>query len=282
MGNHHEGAHGMLHCPSASFIANVLDTIPAPLLDHMEVIEVSGYISEEKSMIAERYLSPQAKEASGLKDADVVLDPAMVDVLIKYYCHKSGVRNLKKHIDKIYQKVSLKIVEDLGEGALPEGEAQSTLASATDKSIPAQDPPVNEPTVPETATPHVSTEMSSTEKKVTMEKHKPYKVPNSIHLRITPDNLKDYIGPPVYHMDRMYMHLLPAGISTSLGYLRNGSGAVMPIEATVSGSSIPMGCPGHIYQNPKYDFWSKDFIRAVAEVALLLDSVSCPLVNTNP
>jgi len=81
--------------------ANNLDTIPAPLLDRMEVIEASGYVSEEKSMIAEKYLGPQAREASGLKNADVILDPASVDVLIKYYCRESGVRNLKKHIEKV-------------------------------------------------------------------------------------------------------------------------------------------------------------------------------------
>lgn len=81
--------------------ANVLDTIPAPLLDRMEVLEVSGYVSEEKAVIADKYLGPQAKEASGLKDADVVLDPTAVDTLIKYYCRESGVRNLKKHIDKV-------------------------------------------------------------------------------------------------------------------------------------------------------------------------------------
>lgn len=81
--------------------ANNLETIPAPLLDRMEVLEVSGYVSEEKSVIAEKYLGPQAKEASGLKDANVELDPSAVDVLIKYYCRESGVRNLKKHIDKV-------------------------------------------------------------------------------------------------------------------------------------------------------------------------------------
>lgn len=81
--------------------ANNLDTIPAPLLDRMEVLEVSGYVSEEKTQIASRYLGPQAKEASGLKDADVLLEEGAVDVLIKYYCRESGVRNLKKHIDKV-------------------------------------------------------------------------------------------------------------------------------------------------------------------------------------
>jgi len=82
--------------------ANNLETIPAPLLDRMEVLEVSGYVSEEKSAIAERYLGPQAKEASGLAAADVVLEKEAVDVLIKYYCRESGVRNLKKHIEKVH------------------------------------------------------------------------------------------------------------------------------------------------------------------------------------
>lgn len=58
------------------------------------------------------------------------------------------------------------------------------------------------------------------------------KVPSSVHVRITPDNLKKYVGPPVYHKDRMYAYAPPPGVSTGLGYLGNGSGAVMPIEAT--------------------------------------------------
>ena len=82
--------------------ANNLDTIPAPLLDRMEVLEVSGYMSEEKSVIADKYLGPQAREASGLMNADVVLESTAVDVLIKYYCRQSGVRNFKKHIDKVF------------------------------------------------------------------------------------------------------------------------------------------------------------------------------------
>lgn len=81
--------------------ANNLSTIPAPLLDRMEVLEVSGYVSEEKAVIADKYLGPQAKEASGLKEADVMLTEEAVDVLIKYYCRESGVRNLKKHIEKV-------------------------------------------------------------------------------------------------------------------------------------------------------------------------------------
>lgn len=60
------------------------------------------------------------------------------------------------------------------------------------------------------------------------------KIPSTVHVRITPDNLKDYVGPPVYQKDRLYTHAPPPGVSTGLGYLGNGSGAVMPIEAMVS------------------------------------------------
>ena len=79
------------------FLANILETILQPLLDRMEVIEVSGY---EKSMVAERYVAPQAKVASGLKDADVLLDPTAVDVFSKYYCRESGAGNLKRRIQE--------------------------------------------------------------------------------------------------------------------------------------------------------------------------------------
>jgi len=59
----------------------------------------------------------------------------------------------------------------------------------------------------------------------------PMKIPDTVHVRITPQNLKDYVGPPVYQNDRMYARPPPPGVSTGLGYLGNGSGAVMPIEA---------------------------------------------------
>lgn len=58
-------------------------------------------------------------------------------------------------------------------------------------------------------------------------------IPESVHVRITPDTLKDYVGPPIYQKDRMYVHTPPPGVSTGLGYLGNGSGAVMPVEAMV-------------------------------------------------
>uniref|UniRef100_A0A0W0FE50 Lon protease homolog, mitochondrial n=1 Tax=Moniliophthora roreri TaxID=221103 RepID=A0A0W0FE50_MONRR len=228
--------------------ANNLSTIPVPLLDRMEVLEVSGYVSEEKSVIAEKYLGPQAREASGLKDADVLLDSDTVDVLIKYYCRESGVRNLKKHIDKIYRKAALKIVQDLGEEALPEppapaensdkaAEESATSETTTSSSVESQKPPSNDPALSSDSSsdPASSADASSRSEApkttVTTQERKPMNIPSTVHVRITPENLKDYVGPPVYQKDRMYTHTPPPGVSTGLGYLGNGSGSVMPVEA---------------------------------------------------
>src|SRR5690242_11341291 len=93
--------------------ANVLDTIPGPLLDRMEVIQLSGYISDEKVAIASRYLAPAAKEAAGLEGANVILHDDAIEALIKNYCRESGVRNLKKQIDKVFRKAALKIVKEM-------------------------------------------------------------------------------------------------------------------------------------------------------------------------
>ncbi|THH31516.1 hypothetical protein EUX98_g2674 [Antrodiella citrinella] len=214
--------------------ANVLDTIPAPLLDRMEVLEVSGYVSEEKAVIADKYLGPQAKEASGLKNADVQLEPSAIDMLIKYYCRESGVRNLKKHIDKIYRKAALRLVRDLGEDVFPEPapapDVKQVASSDSTTTVEKQDAPINEPAAPEAGAP--AKENASPERIVTTEQREPLKVPDTVHVRISPENLKDYVGPPVYQKDRLYVSPPPAGVSTGLGYLGNGSGAVMPIEAT--------------------------------------------------
>lgn len=67
-------------------------------------------------------------------------------------------------------------------------------------------------------------------------------VPETVHVTITPENLKDYVGPPVYPKDRLYSEAPPAGVSTGLGYLGNGSGAVMPIEALVSPALLHVEC----------------------------------------
>ncbi|XP_039786433.1 lon protease homolog, mitochondrial-like isoform X2 [Panicum virgatum] len=90
--------------------ANVIEMIPNPLLDRMEIISIAGYITDEKMHIARDYLEKNTREASGIKPELVeVTDDALL-ALIENYCREAGVRNLQKHIEKIYRKVALKLV----------------------------------------------------------------------------------------------------------------------------------------------------------------------------
>jgi len=90
--------------------ANITESIPGPLLDRMEVIRLSGYIFEEKVAIANQYLIPQTIGGSGVNDEQLDLNPEAICKLIRDYARESGVRELKKLLEKITRKVALNIV----------------------------------------------------------------------------------------------------------------------------------------------------------------------------
>ncbi|KAL3999049.1 endopeptidase La [Acanthocheilonema viteae] len=89
--------------------ANITDTIPGPLKDRMEMIEVSGYVAEEKLNIAQSYLVPQCRKDSSLEESQLQITSEALQTLIKHYCRESGVRNLQKHIEKVFRKAAFKI-----------------------------------------------------------------------------------------------------------------------------------------------------------------------------
>ena len=92
--------------------ANSLSTIPGPLLDRMEIIEVSGYIEEEKLKIAEKYLLPKQIKEHALKEDFVKMDEATIRDIINYYTREAGVRTLERTLGKICRKVAKKYVEN--------------------------------------------------------------------------------------------------------------------------------------------------------------------------
>nr|NVI75649.1 Lon protease [Cucujiformia] len=145
--------------------ANVTDTIPEPLRDRMEMIDMSGYIAEEKLAIAKQYLMPQAIKDSGLKDGTITIEDESLTTLIKNYCRESGVRNLQKHIEKVVRKVAYKIVKE------------------------------------ETGA-----------------------------VTVTPKNLSDFVGKPVFTQDRMY-DITPPGVVMGLAWTAMG-GSTLYIETT--------------------------------------------------
>ncbi|XP_075997730.1 lon protease homolog, mitochondrial [Genypterus blacodes] len=147
--------------------ANVMDTIPEPLKDRMEMINVSGYVAQEKLAIAERYLVPQLRSLCGLTEENASISPDALNLLIRQYCRESGVRNLQKQVEKVFRKVAFNIVSG----------------------------------------------------KQTME-------------TVVPDNLQDYVGKPLFTVDRMY-DITPPGVVMGLAWTAMG-GTTLFIETSLS------------------------------------------------
>ena len=91
--------------------ANTLSTIQPALLDRMEIIELSGYVHEEKKEIAKRHLIPRQLKEHGMKKSDVVFDDAALETIINDYTRESGVRQLEKTISKIIRRRAVSMVE---------------------------------------------------------------------------------------------------------------------------------------------------------------------------
>ncbi len=90
--------------------ANQLDSIPKPLLDRMEVIRLSGYITEEKIRIAKRHLWPSLLKSAGLTSKILEITPPAIHHIIEGYAREAGVRNLKKLLERIIRKQAVKLV----------------------------------------------------------------------------------------------------------------------------------------------------------------------------
>ncbi len=92
--------------------ANSLDTIPAPLLDRMEVIELNGYTREEKYEIAKRYLIPKRLKANGLENVKVDFSESAVNGIIDGYTREAGVRNLEREIGSVCRKIACDVAQN--------------------------------------------------------------------------------------------------------------------------------------------------------------------------
>ena len=209
--------------------ANMTDTIPRPLLDRMELIELSGYVADEKMAIAERFLAPAAKDLSGLKDVDVALNKEAIEELINKYCRESGVRNLKKQIEKVYRKSALNIIQDLGEEVFAEDKALTEEGKAAREESEKDESDVKQ--TPE-----------AIEKETTPTPRRSMKVPDGVHVSIDRDNLKDYVGPPVFTSDRLY-ETTPPGVAMGLAWTSMG-GAALYVESILENALNAASRPG--------------------------------------
>lgn len=146
--------------------ANVTETIPEPLRDRMEMINISGYVAQEKLAIAERYLVPQAMTSCGLDNEKAHITPEALTILIKQYCRESGVRNLQKQVEKVLRKAAYKIVHK---------EMDRVVA--------------------------------------------------------TPENLQDFVGKPIFTVERMY-DVTPSGVVMGLAWTAMG-GSTLFVETSL-------------------------------------------------
>jgi ATP-dependent Lon protease len=120
--------------------ANTLDTVPPPLIDRMEIIQLPGYIDSEKLEIAKHYLVPKSLEKNGLKKSQVAYSRESLLYMANGYAREAGVRNFEKNLDKIHRKLAKKIVETYEAAADKGAKAGKAAAGKTRKSAAAKIP----------------------------------------------------------------------------------------------------------------------------------------------
>src|SRR5262249_20776246 len=89
--------------------ANQLETIPGPLLDRMDVIQISGYTEDEKVEIAKRYLLPKQMEANGLREGQVEIGDDVIRLVIREYTREAGLRSLERRVGDLLRKAATRI-----------------------------------------------------------------------------------------------------------------------------------------------------------------------------
>jgi ATP-dependent Lon protease len=111
--------------------ANNLHTIPKPLLDRMEIIQLTGYTEEEKLAIAQQYLVPKELKENGLGGSSITFQPKALREIITYYTREAGVRNLEREIGSVCRKVAHKHLLKLGEESAEESAESSATAEGS-------------------------------------------------------------------------------------------------------------------------------------------------------
>ena len=133
--------------------ANMLDTIPGPLRDRMEVISLAGYTASEKFQIARRYLVPRQLDANGLKPGQVEIADDALRAIIEHYTREAGVRNLEREIGRVLRQAAMRIAE---------GESGPIAISAGDLSGILGPPPFEDEVAMRTSIPGVATGLAWT------------------------------------------------------------------------------------------------------------------------
>ena len=110
--------------------ANMLETIPGPLRDRMEIISLAGYTASEKMQIAQRYLVPRQMEANGVPAGKVEITPEAMSEIIQNYTREAGVRSLEREIGKVFRHAAVRVAEGEGQTIRIDKEALGPILGA--------------------------------------------------------------------------------------------------------------------------------------------------------
>ncbi|KHC71379.1 ATP-dependent protease La [Candida albicans SC5314] len=227
--------------------ANYLGSIPGPLRDRMEIIEVNGYTKNDKIEITKRHLIPAAAKKVGLDEGRVVIPDETISRLIDKYCRESGLRHIKSLINRIFSKASRKIVEELEEtdvdshnkdtveGTLVAKESEKVIsdkAKIDTENLPIEYIQSNTEVKAETTT---ESQQEQEKEKEKDEEIKKLDLPADLKIEVKPETLKDFVGPEIYIKDRLYETLNP-GVATGLAYNTSGDGDALYIESILTDS----------------------------------------------
>ncbi|MEY9932042.1 ATP-dependent Lon protease [Catenulispora sp. GP43] len=188
--------------------ANVLESIPGPLLDRMELVRLDGYTEDEKVLIARDHLLPRQIDRAGLSVDEVEFDDEALRLLAQQYTREAGVRDLERAISRVLRKVAAKT-------ALADSEAAAK----------SQTPVLDQDTADASTDAPASAEAEVKDSAVAPEGSK-------AKLTITVENLKDYLGRP-RHTPETADRLAVPGVATGLAVTGAG-GEVLFVEASLS------------------------------------------------
>ncbi|CAD6216557.1 unnamed protein product [Miscanthus lutarioriparius] len=229
--------------------ANVIEMIPNPLLDRMEIIAIAGYITDEKMHIARDYLEKNTRQACGIKPQQVEVTDAALLALIENYCREAGVRNLQKQIEKIYRKIALQLVRQ-GVSNEPDQESLSVTVSeesSSGDSTTAKDEILKDPAVEDASVANNVTNPASEEANEVILTTEAPKEDNTSKgnkdtdgaaedaadkaiekVVVDSSNLGDFVGKPVFQAERIYEQT-PVGVVMGLAWTAMG-GSTLYIE----------------------------------------------------
>ena len=224
--------------------ANTAETIPGPLLDRMEVIQLPGYTSLEKAEIARRHLIPKQMDRHGIDEEHVKFMPTAVDFIISGYTREAGVRNLDREIAAICRNAAVRVAESrdsiLGKkiDVLAQGGSSATVAAAMHGSATMQEE------LNPASSSNQAEELEDSVDDVSNDQQ-PLVLDESFECLVVDEKVVSDVLGPVRFESELAQRTATAGVATGMAYTRVG-GEILFIEATIHRGSGRLQLTGQL------------------------------------